>query len=64
MEMMDYLIDVMSLQEAAIFGREEVFVQTPPFLFPPSGREIFEWIVHLPDFQKVSRFSDFPIIDQ
>jgi hypothetical protein len=38
MGMMEYLVDVMSLQEAAIFGREEVYVQTPPFLFPPSGR--------------------------
>jgi hypothetical protein len=38
MGMMDYLIDVMSLQEAVIFGREEVYVQISPFLFPPSGR--------------------------
>jgi hypothetical protein len=34
MGMMDDLVDVMSLQEAAIFGREEVYVQTSPFLFP------------------------------
>jgi hypothetical protein len=38
MGMRDYLGDVMALQEAAIFGREEVYVQTSPFLFPPSGR--------------------------
>jgi hypothetical protein len=38
MRMMHYLVDVMSLQEAAIFGREEVYGQTSPFLFPPSGR--------------------------
>jgi hypothetical protein len=38
MGMMDYLVDVMSLQKAAIFGREEVYVQTSPFLFPPSRR--------------------------
>jgi hypothetical protein len=38
MGMMDYLVDVMSLQGAAIADREEVYVQTPPFLFPPSGR--------------------------
>jgi hypothetical protein len=33
---MDDLVDVMSFQEAAIFGREEVYVQISPFLFPPS----------------------------
>jgi hypothetical protein len=38
MEMMDNLVDVMLLQEAAIFGREEVYVQTSSFLFAPSGR--------------------------
>jgi hypothetical protein len=38
MGMMDYLVGVMLLQEAAIFGRGEVYVQTSPFLFPLSGR--------------------------
>jgi hypothetical protein len=38
MGMMDYLIDIMSLQEAAIFGCEKINVQTSPFLLPPSGR--------------------------
>jgi hypothetical protein len=64
MGMMDYLVDVMSLQEAAIFDREEVYVQTSTFLFPPSGRSILSGIVNSPDFQKVSLFSDFPITDQ
>jgi hypothetical protein len=34
--MIDYLVYFMSLQEGAIFDREEVYVQTSPFLFPPS----------------------------
>jgi hypothetical protein len=38
MGMMDYLADIMPLQEAAIFGREEVYVQTSSFLFLSSGR--------------------------
>jgi hypothetical protein len=38
MGMMDYVVDVMLLQEAAIFGREEVDVQTSPLLFHPSVR--------------------------
>jgi hypothetical protein len=36
MGMMDYLVKVTSLQEATIFGREEICVKTSPFLFPPS----------------------------
>jgi hypothetical protein len=36
MGMIDYLVDIMLLQKAAIFGREEVYIQTSPFLLPPS----------------------------
>jgi hypothetical protein len=41
MGMTDYLVYVMSLQEAAIFGREKVYVQISHFFFPLLGRQIF-----------------------
>jgi hypothetical protein len=37
MGIMDSLVDIMSLQEAAIFGREELDVQTSPFFVPSFG---------------------------